>query len=62
MFKLAALVYSLTGPVLAGILIIAVLAMGMDTLRPILVAAGIGFVGGLPLAWIIAGRLRAPKR
>ena len=44
MFKLAALVYSLTGPVLAGILIIAVLAMGMDTLEPILVAAGIGFV------------------
>ena len=62
MFKLAALVYSMTGPVLAGILIIAVLAMGMDTLQPILVAAGIGFVVGVPLAWIIAGWLRAPKR
>lgn len=58
--RLAALIYAMTGPTLAGILIVACLASGLDTLEPILVAAAIGFGAALPLAWIIARKISGP--
>jgi len=60
MLRLAAVIYALTGPPLAGILIIAVLTMGLDTTTPIVAAGLIGFVAALPAAWIIARYLRQP--
>jgi predicted PurR-regulated permease PerM len=60
--RLAALIYALTGPTMAGILIIACLASGLDTLGPIVIAAVIGFVGAMPVAWIIARRISQPRR
>lgn len=61
MIRLAAVIYALTGPTLAGILIVAALATGLDTLRPILIAAGVGFVVAVPLAYVIAKELSRPR-
>ena len=61
MFRLTALIYCFTGPTLAGSLIVAALVAGQDTLAPILVAAAIGFVAGVPAAWMIAKYIRQSK-
>lgn len=57
MFKLASILYSIVGTSLAGSAIIASLVMGYDTLTPILIAAGIGFVAGLPVSYLIARQI-----
>lgn len=62
MLRLAALLYAMLGPTLAGVLIVACLASGLDTLGPIVVAAAIGFVAAIPAAWLLAGRLGQPRR
>jgi len=54
MLRLASILYSLIGTTLAGTLVIAALTMGYDTLQPILVAAAVGFVVALPVAWLVA--------
>lgn len=46
------------GSTLAGSVVIAALTMGYDTLVPILVSAGIGFVAAFPVSWIVAKQLR----
>lgn len=61
MLRLAAVIYALTGPTFAGILIIAALVTGFDTLGPILVAAAIGFAGAVPAARMIAQKLSEPR-
>ena len=50
MMRLASILYSLISTTVAGTLVIAALTMGYDTLVPILIAAGIGFVVSLPVA------------
>src|SRR6056297_651131 len=45
------------GSTLAGSLVIAALASGYDTLQPILIAAGIGFVAAFPVSWIVSKKL-----
>lgn len=57
MFRLASILYSLISTTIAGSLIIAALVAGYDTLIPILVAAAIGFVVSLPVAWYVAKAL-----
>ena len=57
MFRLASILYSLISTTIAGSLIIAALVAGYDTLQPILIAAGIGFVVSLPVAWYVAKAL-----
>lgn len=57
MFRLASILYALSGPTLAGILVIAALTVGRDDLNSILWAAAIGAVLGLPAAWIIARKI-----
>ncbi len=61
MIRLAALIYAMTGPTLAGILIVAALATGLDTMRPIVIAAILGFVLALPIAYVIAKELSRPR-
>ena len=39
---------------LMGVLIVAALVTGNDTLRPILIAAAVGFVLAIPVSWQIA--------
>jgi hypothetical protein len=57
MLRLALIVYGMAGPTLAGILIVAALVAGLDTLRPIMIAAAAGFAAALPVAWAVARRL-----
>lgn len=54
MMRLASILYSLISTTVAGTLVIAALTMGYDTLVPILIAAGIGFVVSLPVAYFVA--------
>lgn len=54
MLRLASILYSLIGTTLAGSLVVVALTMGYDTLNPILIAAGVGFVAALPVTWLVA--------
>ena len=54
MIRLPALIYALTGPTLAGILIIVALVIGQDTLVPIVVAGLGGFALAIPIAYFVA--------
>ena len=56
--RLFMLLYSLAGPSMAGIGIVAVLTAGRDTLQPILTAAAAGAILALPVAWLVARKLR----
>ena len=57
MFRLAGILYSLIATTLAGSAIIAALVMGYDTLTPILIAAGIGFVAALPASYWVTKQI-----
>lgn len=57
MFRLAGILYSLIGTTLAGSALVASLVMGYDTLTPILIAAGLGFVVALPVSYVIAKQI-----
>lgn len=57
MFRLASIIYALTGPTLAGILVIVALTMNRVDLNSILIAAAVGALIGLPTAWIIAKKI-----
>lgn len=51
------LVYVLTAPVIAGVIMIAVLSMGKFT-TTMLVGGGLaGFVIALPIAWVVSRQL-----
>lgn len=54
MFRLASVIYAVASVTVAGIFVVAALATGYDTLVPILVAAGLGFVLAIPASWMIA--------
>ncbi|WGV17275.1 hypothetical protein [Fuscovulum ytuae] len=55
--RLFMLLFALIGPSLAGVGIIAVLTMGLVTLKPILAAAALGMAFGVPVAWAVMRRL-----
>ena len=57
MLRLAGILYSLISTTLAGTAIIAVLVAGYDTLVPILIAAAVGAVASVPVAWGVAKAL-----
>lgn len=54
MFRLATTLFSIISTTLMGTAIVAMLVMGFDTLRPILIAAIVGFVLALPISWFVA--------
>jgi hypothetical protein len=54
MFRLATMLYTVIGSTLAGTAVIAVLVAGYTTLTPILIAAGVGALVGIPATWFIA--------
>jgi hypothetical protein len=58
MFRLAGILYSLISTTLAGSAIVVSLVLGYDTLVPLLIAAGIGFVAALPASLIVAKQMR----
>ena len=52
------LVYVVLGATLAGSFMVAALTMGLDTMQPMLYAALAGFVVALPVAWVVAKKIR----
>ena len=61
MLRLAGILYSLISTTLAGSAVIAVLVAGYGTLLPILVAAAVGAVVAVPVAWAVAKALYGPS-
>ena len=66
MLRLASLLYSVIGTTLAGTFIIAALVAGLDTARPIIAAAALGFAFALPATFLVAraivSRMAAPQK
>lgn len=59
MIRLTLLLFTFIGATLAGSAMVAALTMGYDTLVPLVVAAAIGFVAAVPVAWYVARKLSA---
>ncbi|KRS10748.1 CTP synthetase [Roseovarius atlanticus] len=57
MIWLMVILHVFIGSTLAGSFVIAALAMGYDTLTPILITAAAGFVVAFPVSWIVAKQL-----
>ncbi|MBE2275257.1 MAG: hypothetical protein IAE87_03055 [Rhodobacteraceae bacterium] len=57
MTRLFLIIYTLAGPTLAGSAVIAALVMGFFAAKPIVIAAALGALVGLPVAWFIARQL-----
>lgn len=52
------LVYIFISATLAGSFVVTALTMSLDTLQPVLWSALAGFVVALPVAWVIAKKIR----
>ncbi len=50
-------IYLMAGVTLAGVFMIASLTMGYDTMQPILIAAAVGAIAALPVAWVVANKI-----
>ncbi|MEV8465183.1 CTP synthetase [Fluviibacterium sp. DFM31] len=57
MFRLALLLHIVIGATLAGTVIVVALVLGYDTLTPILIAAGLGFLAAIPASIVVARAL-----
>ena len=58
MVRLALTLYSIIATTLAGSFMVVSLVVGYDTLVPIAIAAGLGFVLGIPAALFVARALQ----
>lgn len=58
MLPLVLILHIFIGSTLAGSFVVAALAGGYDTLVPILIAAGAGFLVAFPVSWLVARRLK----
>jgi len=56
--RLFFLIFIVAGSTLAGVAITAALASGFDGAREVIVAAAIGAVIALPVAWVAASKIR----
>lgn len=57
MTRLMLILFSMISTTMMGVAMIAALTMGYDTLNPLLIAIGIGFVLSLPATWIVAKKI-----
>lgn len=57
MTRLMLILFSIISTALMGAAIVAALTMGFDTLRPIVIAAAVGFVAAIPASWVVARQL-----
>jgi hypothetical protein len=57
MLRLFFVMYTLAFTVLAGSAIVAALTMNLFDLRSILIAAALGAIAALPVAWVIARKV-----
>ncbi|WP_425091196.1 CTP synthetase [Tropicimonas sp. S265A] len=54
MVRLALILYAMIGTSLAGAFLIAALTMGYTTTQPVILAAALGFVAGIPASYLVA--------
>ena len=52
------LVYIFLGATLAGSFMVTALTMGMDTWQPVLYSSLAGFAIAIPIAWVVAKKIR----
>jgi len=52
------LMYVVLGATLAGTFMVAALTMGFDTMQPVLYSALAGFVIAIPIAWVVAKKIK----
>ena len=57
MSRLMMMLFSMIATTVMGIAIVVALVTGYDTLRPIVLAAAIGFVLAMPIAWFVAKQI-----
>ncbi|RBI75680.1 CTP synthetase [Roseovarius sp. TE539] len=57
MLRLGFILHLFIGSTMAGSAVIAALVMGHDTLNPILVAAGLGFLAAFPVTYVVTRKL-----
>ncbi len=57
MLQLFLIIHIFIGSTLAGAGVIVALTLGMGTLVPLLIFAGIGFMIAFPVSWIVAKRI-----
>jgi len=50
--------YVVLGATLAGTFMVAALTMGFDTMQPVLYSALAGFVIAIPIAWVVAKKIK----
>lgn len=62
MLKLVAMIYIIVGSMLAGSFVIAALSLDLVNATSISVAALLGALGALPVAWLIASKLNKAIR
>ncbi len=55
--RLMMILFSMAATTLMGVGVIIALTTGFVTLKPILLAAGVGFLLALPVSWLIAKQL-----
>ena len=57
MTRLMMIIFSMASTTLMGVGIVVALTLGMDTLKPILTAAALGFVAAIPFSWFVARKI-----
>lgn len=57
MLRLGFILHLFIGSTIAGSAVVAALVMGGDTLLPILLAAGIGFIAACPVTYVVTKKL-----
>ncbi len=57
MTRLMMTLFSMISTTLMGVGVVVALTTGNDTLKPILIAAAIGFVLSIPVSWYVAKQL-----
>lgn len=54
MTRVMMILFSIVSTSLMGVGIVLMLTLGFGTLKPILLAAAVGFVAAIPVSWLIA--------
>lgn len=57
MTRLMLLIFSIASTSMMGAFIVAALTTGNDTLKPIVIAAALGFVAAIPVSWFVAKQI-----
>lgn len=62
MARLSAILFAMIATTFMGIGVVAVLTMGLDTWKPIVLAAAVGFVLSIPASWLVSRQILAATR